>query len=130
MYLLTHGLLQSKQKWTPDCVVMSWDAQAKFLKSRDLKDRDFFRDMANYNTGMMTSVYGLQFFVSNQLSGDRFWMFEKNNYAVATIRRDELIVNLEENRNQEQGLSISSRYGFAYRDAARVIQGTVAAPTA
>ena len=117
-----------KDNWVPDCCVMTYEAQANFMKSNDFKSHDFFREFANYNNGMLSALYGMKIFVTNQLSGSNMWIFQKDQYAIATMRRDEMIVNLDDNKKLEQGLGISSRYGFAYRDASRVIYQPVSAP--
>ena len=119
--LITDAVTYARtQNWMPDCLVLTYEMLAVFLKSDDFKSHDFFRDMANYNTGMISSLFGMKVYVTNQKSGKHFWMFEKAQYACAIMRRDEMITNIDNNPTLTQGLSISSRFGFAYRDASRV----------
>jgi len=123
---LIEGLTKARQKfWRPDTILMDWVQMGAMLKNSNFQNADYFREYANFDEGMINSVLNMNIMVSDQiptaLSG-YVWMFEKNRYACAAIRRDELITNLRDDGTLSQGLSISSRYGFAHKDGSAIVR--------
>ena len=113
-------------KFMPDCLLLNPVALSTLLKDDDFKSNEYMQEYANYDSGMISSILGMNIFVSNQIPSNannnkRCWMFEKDQFAVCAMRRDEMITNIEDNNILEQGLSISSRLGFAYKDPSRCV---------
>jgi len=113
-----------KDNWMPDTLVLTYGALSRLMSVNDFTNNDFFKEFANFNTGSLSSFYGLRIFVTSQKTGRKYWMFDSQNYACAVMRRDEMIVNVDDNANLAKGLAVSSRYGFAYRDFSRMIRGS------
>ena len=63
---------------------------------------------------------------STQVATGKYWVFERDAYALGGIRRHEMITNLRNDSQMSQGLSVSSRFGLAYKDAQRVMVMTPA----
>ena len=115
-----------KLNFMPDCLLLNPAALSVLLKDNDFKSNEYMQEYANYDSGMISSILGMNIFVSNQIASSaannkRCWMFEKDQFAVCAMRRDEMITNIEDNEKMEQGLSISSRLGFAYKDPSRCV---------
>ena len=122
----------------PDCMLMSYATHAALAQDDEFKSFDYFRDSANYeNPGpggaIISNVMGMNVFVTNQAiakqtggsdTGSRdhpIYMFEKSQFVIGAMRRDEMVVNTERKEGLGQGLSISSRYGFALKDPSRCL---------
>ena len=108
---------------------MDYATLANFLKNKDFKSNEYFQHLADYSSGAIGSVLGMTIYPTTQVGTGKVWAFEKDHYAVAAIRRDELITNIRNDGTLSQGLNISSRFGWAYQDPRRVIMATVTAPS-
>ena len=111
----------------PDTLLCNYDYLSRLLQAEDFRSNELFQSMADYKNGSIGSILGLNIYASTQVPTGKYWVFEKQEYAIAGMRRDEMITNLQDNSQISNGLSISSRYGFAYRDPSRVMMATLAA---
>ena len=120
---------QRKVNINPNCMLTSWTVMGTFLIDDQFMSNDYFREYANYNKGMIDSLLGMNIYVSTQLaeaeggtSEETAYLFPKERFLCAAIRRDELVTNIRDDNTLEQGLGISSRYGFAAKDGSTALK--------
>lgn len=117
------------ENFTPDCLMIHNDVYHALLKSDDFKDRDVFREYANYSDGMLTKFMGMTIFPTNQITGtadkSKGWAFKKEYFLHVALRRNALVNTWRvPGKTGAEGMSISSRHGAAILDPTRCLVAT------
>ena len=123
-----------KNHFVPDCLLIHTELETLALQEANFHNYEVFREYADYNTGMIRNVLGLDIIVTDQDLSATFGtnanskqgiMFDKSQFLWMYMRRDKMMVSYDRKENLGQGLSFSSRLGFAYGDVSRACKMTL-----
>ena len=97
-----------------DTIVMHGKRFGQLLKDPDFKDSRLLGEFVNYRNGMFGNYLGMQIYKTNLMPKDDVYVFDSSRVLFMGLRRDRLMLPLNEAR--KYGLQISTRYGLEFGD--------------